>query len=234
MDTGAQTAADPRATAELLRLLLADARLPTGAHAFSGSLEPALLAGQLRPEQIPGYQRTRLLTVVAAEAAAAVLVARAPNRSTVDAVETELAARTPAPAQRRTAAFLGRALLRLARTLPHALAPEALDPQVCGPRPHRGVALGLIAAAWDLEETALVTALCYEDAQTVAAAALKLEPMDPAVPPAWILRLAPTVTHVVRTTLAVRDPEDIPALAAPMIDHWAQTHDRRDRRLFRA
>ena len=85
MPTEVEAAADPRATAELLRLLLADARLPTGAHAFSGSLEPALLAGQLRPEQIPGYLRTRLLSVVAAEAAAAVLVARSPDRGTVRA-----------------------------------------------------------------------------------------------------------------------------------------------------
>ena len=54
-------------------LLLADARLPTGGHAQSGGLEPALLAG-LRPDEIEGLLRTRLRTNVPVDAGTAVVV----------------------------------------------------------------------------------------------------------------------------------------------------------------
>ncbi len=62
-------------------MLLADARLPTGAHTQSAGLEPALRGG-LEPSDVPSYIRARLRTVTAVEAGAAV-VARA---RTVDAM----------------------------------------------------------------------------------------------------------------------------------------------------
>ena len=59
-------------TAEYLSLLLADGRLPTGAHTQSAGVEPALRHG-MRVDEVPAYLRVRLATVVEVEAAAAVV-----------------------------------------------------------------------------------------------------------------------------------------------------------------
>ncbi len=53
-------------------MLLADARLPTGAHTQSAGLEPAMRHG-VSLADVPAYIRTRLRTVVAVEAGAAVV-----------------------------------------------------------------------------------------------------------------------------------------------------------------
>ena len=45
-----------------LSLLLADGRLPTGAHTQSAGVEPALRHG-MRVEDVPAYLRVRLATV---------------------------------------------------------------------------------------------------------------------------------------------------------------------------
>ncbi|WP_202864904.1 urease accessory protein UreF [Rothia halotolerans] len=212
-------------------MLLADARLPTGAHAFSSSLEPALLDG-LRPGEIPAYIRSRLLTVGTVEAAAALVVARDPDAGTVAEVSTALEARTPAESQRAASTLLGRGLIRLARSLAPAAA--QLGPGVAGRSPHRAVAMGLIASVWGIPEAELVTAMCYDDAQTVAAAALKLEPGDPFAATGWVLGIAGTVDAVLAEALPVTGPASIPAPSSPMIDQWAQAHAARDRRLFSA
>lgn len=68
---------DPLTAAELVMLMLADARLPTGGHTQSAGLEPAVRAGlgaegkQLT--DVAGYARARLRTVTRVEAAVAVL-----------------------------------------------------------------------------------------------------------------------------------------------------------------
>ena len=58
-------------SAAYLSLLLADGRLPTGAHTQSAGLEPALNHG-LRLDRVPDYLVARLSTVTEVEAAAAV------------------------------------------------------------------------------------------------------------------------------------------------------------------
>ena len=55
-----------------LSLLLADGRLPTGAHTQSAGVEPAFAYG-MRLEQVPDYIVARLRTVTEVEAAAAVV-----------------------------------------------------------------------------------------------------------------------------------------------------------------
>jgi len=59
-------------TAAYLTMLLADGRLPTGAHTQSAGVEPALAHG-MRLDQLPDYLRVRLRTVTEVEAAAAVV-----------------------------------------------------------------------------------------------------------------------------------------------------------------
>src|ERR671914_2080655 len=53
-------------------MLLADGRLPTGAHTQSAGVEPAFAHG-MRLDQVPDYVGVRLLTVTEVEAAAAVV-----------------------------------------------------------------------------------------------------------------------------------------------------------------
>ena len=53
-------------------MLLADGRLPTGAHTQSAGVEPALAHG-MRLDQLPDYLWVRLRTVTEVEAAAAVV-----------------------------------------------------------------------------------------------------------------------------------------------------------------
>ncbi|CAA9288790.1 MAG: Urease accessory protein UreF, partial [uncultured Friedmanniella sp.] len=61
--------------APYLTLLLADGRLPTGAHTQSAGVEPAFQAG-MALASVPDYLTVRLRTVTEVEAATAVLARR--------------------------------------------------------------------------------------------------------------------------------------------------------------
>lgn len=150
-------AAAPVISQDVLLALLADARLPTGAHTQSAGLEPALRSG-LRPEQVPAYIAARLRTVVRVEAATAVVARHAAlgagrpagpaagpvagtaadpvavatddgaTTAALAAVAREWAARTPSAAMRQSSEHLGRGYLRLVRRLwPGHPAVAALD-----------------------------------------------------------------------------------------------------------
>jgi urease accessory protein len=141
---------------DVLLALLADARLPTGAHTQSAGLEPALRAG-LHPDRVPEYLAARLRTVVRVEAATAVVARHAALRAVgrlsvggpgdvadvaaataaLAVVEAEWAARTPSGALRRSSEQLGRGYLRLVRRLwaghPALAALEAVPRGPAGP-----------------------------------------------------------------------------------------------------
>ena len=57
-------------------------------------------------------------------------------------------------------------------------------------RPGRAVVLGVAAALAGLSAAQLVRLIGYDDAQTVAAATLKLEPLDPVVATGWVMAAA--------------------------------------------
>lgn len=244
-------------------MLLADARLPSGGHAHSASLEPALLGG-LPTGEVPAWLAGRATTVSLVEAGTAVVTARLlagaadrgaaagasegvqPARSPdvvrpadcfglADVVRA-WAARTPAPALRDAARLLGRGYLRLARTLwADAPAVRALvaHDTAEGPLP-RAVVLGAIAAAAGLPPADTVRLTVYDDAQTAASALLKLEPLDPVTPVRWVLEAcAAAEPHVLRVA-ACTTPEDVPASGSPQTEGWAQAHALLSQRLFRA
>jgi urease accessory protein len=83
------------------------------------------------------------------------------------------------------------------------------------PRP---VAFGAVAGAAGLasDEAALISV--YEDAATVASAAIKLLPVDAGAASAWIAAVAPdlSVTAVRAASCALRD--DLPSLSAPLVE----------------
>ncbi|WP_431308235.1 hypothetical protein [Arsenicicoccus piscis] len=74
----------------------------------------------------------------------------------------------------------------------------------------------------------------YDDVQTVAAAALKLLPLDPLTTVGWSLATRPAVTALVARATQVEDPDDLPALGAPQLELWHHAHATTTRRLFRA
>lgn len=220
-------------TAELGALLLADARLPTGAHAHSSGLEPALVAGLTR-EQVPTYIDGRLRTVALVEACAAVLTLRLvqvdPGASS--RVQDELLARMPTAPSRRASELLGRGLHRLASRLwgehPAVRALDDLD----GP-PLRPIAFGVVAAAIGMREDQVARASLYDDVQTVTAAALKLLPVDPTDATGWLLAAAPALeAGVTAAGLVTDDPAELPANTAPLVEQYALDHDVRTRRIF--
>ena len=225
----------------LAGFLLADSRLPSGAYAHSAGLEPAVLGG-LGIEQVYPYLLSRLHTVMRVEAAAAVLAHRRAlalmQAEPPDAgapifapIEAALDARTPSGAQREASRRLGRGMLRLALTLvPVNPAVTVLAEEA--PKPTRPVALGVLGAALEVQELELALLCCYDDAQTVVAAALKLLPIDPMIGTRWILDAGHAIDDVARAALTTETEDDLPAFSAPWMEQWAQEHTTRTRRLF--
>lgn len=224
-------------SASIAPLLLADGRLPTGGHAHSAGLEPALAAG-MPAGQVPAYLRARLLTVGRVEAAATVLSHRATERlGTVPdglvEIQAELLARTPSAPLREASGQLGRGLGRLvSRTWPDSPAAHAL---VALPgAPQRPVALGVATALSGMVEAQAARACLYDDAQAVASAALKLLPVDPLDPVGWLLDASSTIEQVTVEAAAVTDLADLPATTGPLIEQWSLAHHLTQRRIFRA
>lgn len=220
----------PKLPADLLLMLLADARLPVAGHTQSGGLEPAVASG-LR--DVPGYLRIRLTTVTRVDAAASVVALHHLRQGlSLAAVEQAWAARTPSAAMRRTSRAQGKALLRLARRLwPDASAVEAVATMEA---PCRSTVLAACAAVAALPPVALGRLVGYDDVQTVASAALKLLPLDPADVTCWVYDALPEVDRLATAVAHLHDPDDIPAAGAPQIEAWAEAHARTTRRLFSA
>ncbi len=141
-------------------------------------------------------------------------------------------ARTISPALRETSVLLGRGYARLVRRLwPGSQGAEALS--TIG-KPGRAVVLGVAAALAELSAAQLIRLIGYDDVQTVAAATLKLEPLDPVVTTGWVMSAAPEIERLVGELAAIDDIEQMPAFGAPLIEQWAQIHATTSQRLFRA
>ncbi len=220
-------------SAAYLSLLLADSRLPTGAHTQSAGVEPALTFG-MGLDQVPDYLRVRQRTVTVVEAATAVVARHVWVTSAVRAADLRLVdrawrVRTPSDALREASDLLGRSYLRMAGAV-WDLADLQTSPSPCC----RAVVVGSTAAAAGLstEETARLVG--FEDVQTVIAAALKLVPFDPSQGVRWSAAAALEVEALVQLVAGCRTAADIPACSAPQIEEWGQRHRLSERRLFRA
>ncbi|MFH8401435.1 urease accessory protein UreF [Streptomyces anulatus] len=215
-------------TSPLLLALLGDARLPSGGHTQSAGLEPALRAG-IAPAEVPAYLRSRLRTVTMVEAGTAVVArAVAANAGDLAEVEAAWAARTPSPALRANGRRLGRGYLRVLQRL----WPGPVDARArTWSRP---VILGLLAHRAGMNPADVARLVGYDDAQTVTAALLKLEPQDPLTIAAWVSELLPDVEKMADKVALLRLPQQIPAHGAPLIERWAETHDTITERLFSA
>jgi urease accessory protein len=198
----------------MLQLLLADSRFPSGSYAHSLGLEQAVADGLT---DVPAFIAARSRLVAESDARFAVEMLRGND------VLAEWSARCPSPVLREASHRLGRQLLRSAAVV-WGVSPADL------PRP---LALGVVCAAARLsdEQTALLA--LYDDASTVASAALKLLPLDPAVTARWVAELAPSLQLAARAIAADDTPlEDLPAPAAVALELAAPVHLRSRERLF--
>lgn len=215
---------------DLLLMLLADARLPTAGHTQSAGLEPATVAG-VPASEVPAYLRLRLATVARVEAASAVVALHHVRQGfALDEVEAAWAARTPSPAMRTASRAMGRALRRTATRL----WPEHSELAGLAPLTPRAIVMAAVADACGLSPAALARLVGYDDVQTVAAAALKLLPLDPAEVSGWVLDALPLVDALAAEVAALTLPGAIPVSGAPQIEAWAEAHAVATRRLFSA
>lgn len=229
--------------AELVAMMLADGRLPTGGHTQSGGLEPAVRAGlgadgkQLA--DVAAYARDRLRTTTRVEAAVAVVTLCGTNvapadenvpQRTIALVEAAWAARVPSHVVRGVSRRQGRLLLRLARRVwPDVSTYLPNDGEIARP-----VVLGVIGAITGLSAEQVARTVAYDDAQTVIAASLKLLPVDPADAATWLAGLHDDIERLVKDVAPLARIDEIPADGAPLIDVFAHNHAIERMRLFHA
>ncbi len=223
-------------SAPYLTMLLADGRLPSGAHTQSAGVEPALGDGGMRLAEVPDYLTVRLRTVTEVEAAVSVVArslwlagsagARVPLLAHLD---TAWRARTPSDALRDAADLLGRSYLRMAGTVWDLSELTDARRTWC-----RAVVVGVTAAEAGCSAVETARLVAFDDVQTVLAAALKLVPFDPTTSVGWAVRAAPEVEDLVQRVSALTSANDLPAPSAPLIEQWGQRHRDTERRLFRA
>jgi urease accessory protein len=210
---------------ELVAMMLADARFPSGGYAQSAGLEPAVRAGLT---DVPLFAAARLRTLAAVDAGTAVVARHvALAGGSLADVEDAWAARTPSRPLREAARLTGRGYLRLAgRLWPDVL---QLLPGPVAPRP---VVVGVVGAVTGLEPAQVARLVGYDDVQTVASAALKLLPLDPAEVAQWVVALHGAVERLVVSVAGLTAPDDIPDRGAPAVDVHAEQHRREEMRLF--
>jgi urease accessory protein len=222
-------------SAAVLELLLADGRTPSGGYAHSGGLEQAVAEG-LDAAHVPALIRARLHTVGRCSAAiAAAAAAPGIDLAGLLALDGEVAARTPVPALRAADRSLGLALLRTALALwpSHAVLTAYRDASELTPR---SVALGVTCGAAGLEPLAAARLGLYEEASGMAAAAVKLLPLDSARATSWVAGLAAEIealaAEAATTVTSAGGERALPSTATPLLDRRALAHARREGRLF--
>lgn len=214
-------------------LLLADSRFPAGSYAHSLGLEQAVAEG-LDVDGVAAFIDARLRLVATADAALSVAARRAARDRSEDLLgelDDEHAARCPSPVLRDVARRLGSQLLRSAATAwPSAAIDRYRALSTTTPRP---VALGVVGEAAGLSDRDVATVALYDDAATVASAALKLLGLDPALIARWIADLGPQIAESAREIAA--DPRPVaqqPPPAAIGLELAAGRHADRRERLF--
>ena len=222
--------------ASVLAMLLADGRFPAGSYAHSLGLEQAVADG-LASCGVAAFISARLRLVAEPEARIAVAARRSALRDAVAgalAVDEECCARCPSPVLRESARRSGRALLRSASAVwpppPGALIEGYRAASRSTPRP---VALGVVAAASGMDDAALAAVALYDDAATVASAALKLLPLDPPQASRWLAQQAEWIETAALVVAADERPlAEQPAPAAIALELAAAAHHERRERFF--
>ncbi|TCO58180.1 urease accessory protein UreF [Actinocrispum wychmicini] len=209
---------------DVVALILADSRFPGGGHVHSGGLEEAASRGLVTDvSTLRLFLAGRLAT---AGELAAVFAAVSVTCREWSALDSELDARTPSPAQREASRAQGRATLRAGkRAWP---SPVVDDLAAATPRPHHAIVLGALTgiAGGSAEGAALAAA--YLSVSGPASAAIRLLGLDPFAVNAAVTALAGEMRGVAtRAVAAVGLPlGDLPAPGSPGLDLLAEAHVR--------
>jgi urease accessory protein len=214
-------------------MLLADSRFPAGSYAHSLGLEQAVAEG-LGPGEVAPFIAARLRLVARADAGLSIAARRAATAhdpAALAELDDEHGARCPSPVLREVARRLGAQLLRSAATAwPDPGIDSYRSASTTTPRP---VALGVVAAAAGLDDVEVSTVALYDDAATIASAALKLLGLDPAVTARWIAELAPAIGSTALDVATDERPLAAqPPPAAPGLELAAARHAARQERFF--
>jgi urease accessory protein len=214
-------------------MLLADSRFPAGSYAHSLGLEQTVTEG-LGADDVAPFIAARLRLVARADAGlsvAALRCAAAGDDDALAALDEEHGARCPSPLLRDVARRLGSQLLRSAATAwPDPAIDRYRSASATTPRP---VALGVVGAAAGLDDVEVATVALYDDAATVASAALKLLGLDPAITARWLAQLAPAIGSTAREVAGDKRPVAAqPPPAAAGLELAAARHAGRTERLF--
>lgn len=202
-------------------LVLADSRLPTGAHVHSGGVEEAIASALVTDlDTLKAFLARRIRThgLVTASVAAAV------HRGDIglDDADLETDARTPAPSAREASRSQGRGLARLARRV----WPDAGWDDL-GPRPHLGVVAGRVGEVSGLRPQHTALHVVYTTMTGSATAAQRLLALDPAAVAAATFALSGLCeSTAAEATAGLADLSD------PLLDTLAQRHAQRERPLF--
>lgn len=219
-----------------LAMLLADGRFPAGSYAHSLGLEQAVADG-LEATGVAAFVAARLRLVAEPEARLAVAARRAALRDGVEgalAVDEECGARCPSAVLRETARRSGGALLRSSSAVwPAPQGALIASYRLASRSTPRPVALGVVAAASGIDDAELAAVALYDDAATVASAALKLLPLDPPQASRWVAEQAPWIEAAALAVAADERPlAEQPAPAAIAIELAAAVHHERRERFF--
>ncbi|MCF3939483.1 urease accessory UreF family protein [Gordonia sp. Z-3] len=204
-----------------MMLTLADSRLPIGGHVHSGGVEQAIADRVVvDATTLAEFLRRRVATsgLVAASIAAAV----ADGTIDVPTAQRETDARTPSAAGRRASLAQGRGMRRLAGRLwpQHDWSDHT-------PRTHLPVISGAVGRISELSgfHTALI--LVYTTMSGAATAGQRLLALDPADVAVVIADLGSECERV-----AAAAAVELADLSDPMLDVFAERHERRDMPLF--
>lgn len=222
-------------------LLLADSRLPTGAHAHSGGVEAAVERGLLCGASdlatfLVGRLKGSGAVVAAAAATGCLLAAPADQEPDWSRWDAAVSARTPSPAVRAASRAQGAALLRTARRMWPSPAVASLSRLG---RPHHPLVLGaLVDAAGDGPGAAALLAL-HHLLGGACSAAVRLLGLDPITVAAVQAGTGPAAEQAAQRATqaaveAVRraDPALLPSTGTPLLDVLAELHARAEVTLF--
>jgi urease accessory protein len=227
-------------SARAMALLLADSRLPSGAHVHSGGVEQAVDDGVIRDLQsLEGFLYGRLTTsgrLSAHIAARSCVLAARPEAIEIARwleVDDEVSARIVAPALRTTSRRQGHALLRTGRTVLHAPA-LAVVAQSAPEGPHLAIVQGAVTYHGGLgpHDAALIAS--YGTVASAASAALRLLGLDPVSVTSLLAQLTTAVDQITSeaATAANDGVTSLPAPASPLSDYLGERHAARKERLF--
>lgn len=222
-------------------LVLADGRLPTGAHANSNGAEWAVDHDDLaESDLLEAWLRARLdgpgTTEAAFTVAAAARLATADPAARLVDLDAELLARTPGTGARTVSRRLGRRFRAAARRIWPDDRHDVLDDiRLAHPDgPLQPLAVGVTAAVLELDPVDSAVVVLHHQLAAATTAVVRLLGADPVATAAVQARLAPTVTAIAAAApaWATADVVDLPGHGPVLSEILTEHHQHRSGRLF--